>query len=106
MTPDEIMRQPEEAMILLTRGQRPTLARKTCYHSDPVFRTLFDASWSASVSAVASRRARAARIKGALARDPGQTMKNIGAFSIAATEGRERGNSRHVRVGRSEAAGA
>jgi len=33
-------------------------------------------------------------------------MKNIGAFSIAATAGRESGNSRHARAGTREAAGA
>jgi|GEM_PF-4546892 len=46
------------------------------------------------------------RIKAALARDPGQTMKNIGAFSIAAAAGRESGNFRYARTGEREAAGA
>lgn len=44
MTPDEIMRLPDEAMILLNRGQRPALARKIRYYADPEFRTLFDQS--------------------------------------------------------------
>jgi type IV secretion system protein VirD4 len=44
MTPDEIMRLPDEAMILLTRGQRPALARKIRYYADPEFRTLVDPS--------------------------------------------------------------
>ncbi|MCZ8178066.1 MAG: type IV secretory system conjugative DNA transfer family protein [Rhizobium sp.] len=44
MTPDEIMRLPDEAMVLLTRGQRPALARKIRYYADPEFRTLFDPS--------------------------------------------------------------
>ena len=37
-------------------------------------------------------------IKAALARDPGQTMMDIAAFNIAASEGRGRGNARHVRA--------
>lgn len=44
MTPDEIMRLPDQAMILLNRGQRPALARKIRYYADPEFRTLFDPS--------------------------------------------------------------
>lgn len=38
------MRLPDEAMILLNRGQRPALARKIRYYADPEFRTLFDPS--------------------------------------------------------------
>ncbi len=106
------MRLPDEAIILLNRGLRSALARQTRYPADPEFRDFF------YVSCVTSplmkrlqcidrkRRARPTRIKAALARDPGQTMKSIGAFSIAATEGRERGNSRHVRAGQREAVGA
>lgn len=44
ITPDEIMRLPAEAMILLAQGQRPALARKIRYYADPEFRDLFDPS--------------------------------------------------------------
>jgi type IV secretion system protein VirD4 len=44
ITPDEIMRLPAEAMILLAQGQRPALARKIRYYADPEFRDLFDLS--------------------------------------------------------------
>ncbi|THV10560.1 type IV secretory system conjugative DNA transfer family protein [Rhizobium rhizophilum] len=44
ITPDEIMRLPSEAMILLNTGQRPALARKIRYHADPEFQKLFDQS--------------------------------------------------------------
>lgn len=44
ITPDEIMRLPDKAMILLNRGQRPALARKIRYYVDPEFRTHFDPS--------------------------------------------------------------
>lgn len=42
ITADEIMRLPSEAMILLSTGQRPALARKIRYYADPEFRKLFD----------------------------------------------------------------
>ncbi|THV12590.1 hypothetical protein E9677_17785 [Rhizobium rhizophilum] len=93
-------------MILLSTGQRPALARKIRYYVDPEFQKLFDPSLVAIPARVANHRPRPARIKAAPSRDPGQTMKNIGAFSIAATEGRESGNSRRVRAGPREAAGA
>ena len=44
ITPDEIMRLPGEAMILLAQAQRPALARKIRYYADPEFRDLFDPS--------------------------------------------------------------
>ena len=44
ITPDEIMRLPGEAMILLAQGQRPALARKISYYADTEFRNLFDLS--------------------------------------------------------------
>lgn len=44
ITPDEIMRLSGEAMILLSTGQKPALARKLRYFADPEFRNLFDPS--------------------------------------------------------------
>ncbi|MDS7594930.1 type IV secretory system conjugative DNA transfer family protein [Agrobacterium tumefaciens] len=39
---DEIMRLPDDTMILLRQGQRPARATKLRYHADPEFRGLFD----------------------------------------------------------------
>lgn len=44
ITPDEIMRPPAKAIILLAQGQRPALARKIRYYADPEFRDLFEPS--------------------------------------------------------------
>ncbi|QEE43481.1 hypothetical protein FVA81_02230 (plasmid) [Rhizobium sp. WL3] len=38
------MRLPSEAMILLSTGQKPALARKLRYYTDPELRPLFERS--------------------------------------------------------------
>ncbi len=42
LTPDEIMRLPAGAMLLLRQGAAPILAGKVSYFADPEFRGLFD----------------------------------------------------------------
>lgn len=42
ITPDEIMRLPAEAMVLLSNEQTPALARRIRYYTDPEFCNLFN----------------------------------------------------------------
>ena len=42
LTPDEVMRLPAGAMLLLRQGAAPILAGKVRYFADPEFRGLFD----------------------------------------------------------------
>ena len=42
LTPDEVMRLPAGAMLLLRQGAAPILAGKVYYFADPEFRGLFD----------------------------------------------------------------
>ena len=42
LTPDEVMRLPAGAMLLLRQGAAPILAGKVRYYADPEFRGLFD----------------------------------------------------------------
>jgi type IV secretion system protein VirD4 len=39
---DEIMRQPEDRMILLRQGKRPAWVQKLRYYADPEFKGAFD----------------------------------------------------------------
>ncbi|PYE90921.1 type IV secretory system conjugative DNA transfer VirD4/TraG family protein, partial [Rhizobium sp. PP-F2F-G38] len=42
MTPDEVRNLPKEVELLFLAGQRPIIARKLAYHSDPEFAGAFD----------------------------------------------------------------
>lgn len=42
MTPDQVMRLPDNLMILFRPGRSPLLASKIRYYADPEFRGLFD----------------------------------------------------------------
>ena len=42
LTPDEVMRLPAGAMLLLRQGAAPILAGKVRYYADPEFRGLLD----------------------------------------------------------------
>jgi type IV secretion system protein VirD4 len=43
MTPDEVMRMPNDAQVIFVQGCRPVLAEKIRYYADPEFKGKFDA---------------------------------------------------------------
>ena len=44
MTPDEVMRMPNDSQVIFVKGARPILAEKIRYYADPEFKGKFD-SW-------------------------------------------------------------